>query len=253
MPSVASRGWHRRDPSAPRKPPRTGTAGDRLLGLLDRPWHGAELVQQLGVSRQRVHQVITALSHAGVIRVAVTNPLSFAIARADDTTILLKPEEERVLSALPDQAATTAQKLAVAAHVDQTVVTRVLSTLHQHGFVHPTQSTGKGVMYELTTAGRGHWQRRASLPRAATPPLPFRSGRVQTVLSCLESVGPIRTRDIAQGLGLPLQLINGLMQYLKRRDMVRPVSDARRAPYVLTEEGQRTLAAMRLEELALAA
>jgi hypothetical protein len=59
------------------RPPSTGGvpggSAVRLLALLDRPRRGAELTTLLGVTRQRVHQVVVALSVRGLIRSADPN------------------------------------------------------------------------------------------------------------------------------------------------------------------------------------
>jgi hypothetical protein len=65
------------------------------------------------------------------------------------------------------------------------------------------------------------------------------------VLSYLESHGPIRTRDVGLALGVGKATINALMQYPKRKNAARLVSDAHFAPYELTAEGREILAAMR--------
>ena len=65
------------------------------------------------------------------------------------------------------------------------------------------------------------------------------------MLSYLESHGPIRTRDVGLALGVGKATINALMQYPKRKNAARLVSDAHFAPYELTAEGREILAAMR--------
>jgi Mn-dependent DtxR family transcriptional regulator len=79
---------------------------------------------------------------------------------------------------------------------------------------------------------------------AEEPPLMFRSGRIANVLAYLAEQGEARTIEVARALGFPPQSTNALMQYLKRRAMVRVQSDAFRSPYVLTDEGRELLAAM---------
>jgi predicted transcriptional regulator len=117
--------------------------------------------------------------------------------------------------------------------------------LRAAGLIEQTGTGTYGDLYRLTTEGSMHWQRSAATRRADTPPLPFRSDRVRAVLTCLESRGPIRTRDVGQGLGISPTSINALMQYLKRRNTVRTHTDARHAPYELTPDGRKMLAAMR--------
>lgn len=235
------------------KPPAAHTSAGRLLALLDRPQHGPDLKDLLGVSRQRVHQLIVALLGAGLIRAADLDSPTFAIARTGDRTLLLGYEQERILSALPDNGQTTPKQLASASQIAGTRVLEILKELCALGLAETAESMGKGITYRLTRIGRVHWQRKGAAPRAEPQPLPFRSARVQTVLSCLEQQGSIRTRDLAHGLGLPLQSVNALMQYLKRRQMVRQMGEQVRGYHELTDEGRRTLAAMRAEEYAEAA
>ena len=72
----------------------------------------------------------------------------------------------------------------------------------------------------------------------------FRSGRIANVLAYLAEQGESRTVEVARALDIPRQSTNALMQYLKRRGIVRVQSDAVRSPYALTDEGRELLAAM---------
>ena len=72
----------------------------------------------------------------------------------------------------------------------------------------------------------------------------FRSGRIANVLAYLEEQRESRTVEVARALDIPPQSANALMQYLKRRGIVRVQSDAFRSPYALTNEGRELLAAM---------
>lgn len=103
----------RRRGPPPAKGAMPGPSAERLLALLDRPRHGAELPALLGVTRQRVHQLVVALYALGWVRLADPSFASFAIALKDDPSILLGPEQVRVLSALPETEATTLSKVAL--------------------------------------------------------------------------------------------------------------------------------------------
>ncbi len=70
---------------------------------------------------------------------------------------------------------------------------------------------------------------------------------MRNVLADLDCNAPTRTRDIGLRLKIPPQSINALMQYLKRKNMVRTQTGSGNAPYVLTEDGRQTLAAMQCQ------
>src|SRR5271167_111310 len=70
-----------------RKPvttPAPGASAARLLALLDRPRRVADLPTMLGVTRQRVYQLVVALSALGLIRSADSTHPAFVIALKDD-------------------------------------------------------------------------------------------------------------------------------------------------------------------------
>ena len=233
------------------RPPVTGlspgSSATRLLALLEQPRHGSELPALLGVTAKRIYQLVITLSAYGLIRSADPRFPVFVLARKDDPSILLRPDQERVLSAFPSGQATTLAKIALLTHMSRGKTTTVADALCQAGLIEKTQATTFGDLYRLTAMGSAHWQRSATAPRAdiASQPLPFRSDRVRDVLSHLASHGPTRTRDIGLGLAIPQTSINALMQYLKRKNVVRTQSSARIAPYELTQDGRDMLAAMR--------
>jgi predicted transcriptional regulator len=227
--------------------PRPGTSAARLLALLDRPRHGAELPTLLGVTRQRVHQLVVVLCANGLIRSADVAHPTFVIALKDDTSALLQLDQERVLSAFPEGEATTLSRIAPVIHMPARKLATIAETLRDADLIEKTGVATYGDLYRLTTTGSTHWQRSAAARQADTPPLPFRSGRVRAVLSCLESGGAIRTRDVGLALGISQPSINALMQYLKRKNIVRTQTDARNAPYTLTSEGRKTLVAMQFQ------
>lgn len=244
----------RRRGPPPLKGAMPGPSAVRLLALLDRPRHGAELPALLGVTRQRVHQLVVALSALGEVRLADPTFASFAIALKEDPTILLVLDQERVLSALPETEATTLSKVARAVGMSRGKTESIIELLGEVGLAEQIGSASYGEVYRLTAAGSAHWQRVANVRQADMPPPPFRSDRIRDVLSYLASHGPTRTRDIGLILGLRHQSLNALMQYLKRRKAVRTVNDTRFAPYELTPDGREMLAAMQREgQQALAA
>ena len=91
-----------------------GSTAERLLDALDRPMRGAELLERLGVTRQRVHQLIVKLHAQGRLKLDEQGKVFHIIARSDDPTILLTWEEERLLSVLPDEEPTSVTKITAA-------------------------------------------------------------------------------------------------------------------------------------------
>lgn len=240
-PAVRKRGPPRRMKAVP------NPAEARLLALLDRPRHGARLPALLGVTRQRIHQLLGALFARDLVRPADPDFPSFVLARKDDPSTLLGPDQERVLSAFPDGGATTTlSRIALAKHILRARVATVVEALSQAGFVEKAEASTYGDSYRLTADGAAHWQRSPTARRAriAGPPPPFRSDRIRGVLSLLAGQGPTRTRDIALKLEDAQPTISALMQYLKRKKAVRTLSDARNAPYELTPDGREMEAAM---------
>jgi DNA-binding IclR family transcriptional regulator len=237
-------------PAAQKRGPKPSTAqmpgagAIRLLALLDRPQRGTALMTMLGVTRQRVHQLTVALSAFGLIRLANPDFPTFVIARKDDPSILLRRDEERMLSAFPEVEATTLSRIMRVFEIPTAKLDGITKSLCRMGLIEKAGMATYGALFRLTPAGAVHWQRSLTAPQADAPPLPFRSDRVQSVLSYLESHGPIRTRDVGLALGVGKATINALMQYLKRKNAVRLVSDAHFAPYELTAEGREILAAM---------
>jgi DNA-binding MarR family transcriptional regulator len=201
----------------------------------------------LGVTRQRIHQLVGVLVALDLVRTADPDFPGFALARKDDPSTLLRPDQQHVLSALPDGGATTTlSRIARAACTSHARAATVLEALSKAGLVEKAEATTYGDSYRLTADGAAHWQRSATRPRAgiAGPPLPFRSDRIRDVLSLLAGQGPTRTRDIGRELGVAQPTINALMQYLKRKKAVRTQSDARNAPYELTPDGREMAAAL---------
>jgi DNA-binding MarR family transcriptional regulator len=202
------------------------------------------LAALLGVTRQRVHQLIVALSARGLVRSADPDHPTFVIALKDDASPLLRQDQERVLSAFPETKATTLSKIALAAQMHAGKTATIAESLRKAGLIEKAGAATHRDLYRLTALGSTHWQRSATARHAEMPPPPFRSDRVRTVLSYLQSQGAARTRDVGLTLGIPQPSINALMQYLKRRNAVRTRTDARRAPYELTPDGLEMLDAM---------
>lgn len=223
---------------------RPGTSADRLLALLDRPRRGKELVSDLQVSMQRVHQLVVRLSALGKVRLGEPDRPLHVIARSDDPSVLLCIRGERVLSALPEVGATTRAKIGIAAGVRGADLDSSILNLRESGLVENAGSSEHGTLYRLSRAGAEHWQRAKLARRAELPPLPVRSERVHMVLSYLDQEGPTRTVAVGNALGISRASINALMQYLKRKRLVRKAREGLLAAHELTPEGRTTLQAM---------
>jgi DNA-binding MarR family transcriptional regulator len=230
-----------------RKPSRTvvpGSTAARLLALLETPRHRADLPALLGVTRERVRQLVVSQSAAGRIRGAGSDDPIFALALTGDPVVLLTYAQERVLSAFAEEKATTLSRLAKVAHRPPAVMAQIADFLSDVGLIEEAGRATFGVLWRLTPAGRSHWQRSPHVPEAPEPPLMFRSGRIANVLAYLAEQGKARTVDVARALDIPPQSMNALMQSLKRRGIVRVGPDGSRSPYVLTDEGRELLVAM---------
>ena len=221
-----------------------GSTAARLLNELTQPMSGAELASRLGVTRQRVHQLVVRLHALGRLRVGDKERPLHIIARGDDPSILLNRDGARILSALPDEYATTAPRIAAVTGMPARRTNAALMCLHQQGLIEDVGTVRKHRSYRLTATGAAHVQRRPSARHAEPAPLKVQSERVRSVLSVMADRGPLRIRDVRDSLSLPQASMNALMQYLKRRGLVRKVSSDGTAPYELTDDGRRTLAEM---------
>ena len=227
--------------------PTPGASAARLLELLDQPRRGAELTKLLGVTRQRVHQLVVALSALGLVRFADPAHPTFVIARNDDPSPLLRPDQERVLSAFPETEATTLSKIALVLNTSAAKFAGIVESLLEAGLIENAGKATYGDLYRLTVAGSENWQRSTTVRRADLPPLPFRSDRVRAVLSYFECQGPIRTRDVGVALGISPTSINALVQHLRRKNMIGTQTNAHHVLHELTPEGRKTLVSLRMQ------
>jgi DNA-binding IclR family transcriptional regulator len=219
-------------------------SGVRLLELLDRPTKGNEIVEKLGVTHQRVRQLLIKLHAQG--RVAFGDPENpfWIVMRTGDKTRLLSHEEERVLSAIPRDYATNATKIRIVARMSEDNVKPILNRLIIRRLVEAFEGLQGNREYRITATGLKHPQRRQSGRQAQAPRLPVESDRVRNVLSAILDAGALRIRDLADILKIPSETTNALMQYLKRKDLVRKFSEQFNAPYTLTDKGHSALAEM---------
>lgn len=221
-----------------------GSSADRLLKALDRPMRGTELTALLGVSVQRVHQLVVRLLAQDKIRIGDSSHILHIVARANDPSVLLTRDEERVLSALPDDMKATATGLAAVTHMPVLGVEELLARLCDLGLVENTGTRRGKELYMLSSAGRQHFQRREDARRAKPALLRVKSDRVYDVLSHLSDNGQARIKDVRDALGIAPASINALMQYLKRKQLVRKIGEELGSAYELTDDGRAALAEM---------
>src|SRR4029077_1343322 len=109
-------------------------------------------------------------------------------------------------------------------------------------------STSDGLkgnrVYRITDAGMKHPQYLQSASRAQAPRPPVESDRVRKVLSAIFDSGELRIKDVTNAVSVPHQSINALMQYLKRKRLVKKRGPDLHSPYALTAEGIAALAEM---------
>jgi DNA-binding IclR family transcriptional regulator len=216
----------------------------RLLELLDRPMRGRQLVKELGMTRQGVHQLLIRLYAQGHVRFAdPENPL-WLVMRADDKTPALSRSEERVLSVVPRDYATDAVKIRSAAGVPDAEIHEILERLLLRRLIEASEGLRGNQVYRVTGTGLEHPQRVASAARAQAPRLPVESERVRKVLSAIFDSGQLRIKDVTNTLSVPHQSMNALMQYLKRKRLVRKNGRELHSPYALTAQGIAALAEM---------
>ncbi|MGA8078733.1 MAG: hypothetical protein WB868_15285 [Xanthobacteraceae bacterium] len=221
-----------------------GPGGTRLLELLDRPIKGNEIVEKLGVTHQRVRQLLIKLHAQG--RVAFGDPENpfWIVMRASDKTPLLSPEEGRVLSAIPRDYATNATKIRIAARISEDNVQPILNRLIIRRLIEAFEGLQGNREYRITATGLKHPQRRHSGRQAQAPRLPVESDRVRNVLSAILDAGALRIREVTNIVRIPRESTNALMQYLKRKDLVEKIGDEFNASYALTGKGHSALAEM---------
>ena len=221
-----------------------GASGLRLLALLDQPMRGREIAEKLGITHQRVLQLVIRLHARGYVSIGDQENILWMVMRAGDKTRLLSRDQERVLSAIPREYVTDAKHIRLAARLPEDKVERILERLITARFVESSTGLRGCQVYRLTSAGLSHPQRVRSARRAQELRLPVESERVRNVLSAIADAGALRARDVAKLLKIPRQSLNALMQYFKRKHLVQKASQDLHAPYSLTEMGYAALAEM---------
>ena len=227
-----------------------GPGGRRLLELLDRPRRGSEIVQKLGITHQAVRQLLIKLHAQGLVSFGDPEKPFWMVMRNGDKTSLLSREEERVLSAIPRDYATDANKIKLAARVSDSKVHQILERLLVRRLVETSKGLSETRVYRLSDAGLQHPQRAQSARRAQAVRLAVESDRVRKVLSAIFDSGELRIIDVTNRLSIPRQSMNALMQYLKRKRLVKKSGREFHAPYSLTAEGLAALTEMTRREAA---
>ncbi len=221
-----------------------GPGGRRLLALLDRPMRGREIVEKLGITHQGVRQLLIKLHANGHVRFADPENPFWMVMRAGDKTSVLSRREERVLSAVPHEYATDAVKIRIAAGVPEAEIAQILERLLIRRLIEASDGLRGNRVYRVTAGGLTHPQYIPSASRAQAPRPPVESDRVRKVLSAIFDCGELRIRDVTNTVSVPHQSINALMQYLKRKRLVRKRGPDLHSPYALTAEGIAALAEM---------
>ena len=221
-----------------------GLAGRRLLKLLDQPTKGSEIAKKLGITREAVRQLLIRLHAGGHVSFADPENPFWIVMRTGNKTSVLSRSEERVLSAVPREYATDATKIRIAAGVPESEIQRILERLLVRRLIETSDGLRGGRVYRITEAGLNHPQYLQSASRAEAPRPPVESDRVRRVLSAIFESGELRIRDVTNAVSVPLQSINALMQYLKRKRLVKKRGREFRSPYALTAEGIAMLAEM---------
>jgi DNA-binding IclR family transcriptional regulator len=166
---------------------------------------------------------------------------SFIIARANDPRRLLTRHQARLISVLPKEELSALGAVATAAHLPRKTVDILLWGLADAGLV---RSTARNH-WQLSEEGARHFQRDAKRRPAKLLRLPVYSDRVISVLGELAEQGPKRAMELSEKLGVPGASMNALMQYLKRRELVRKTGLKSAAPHALTALGRDTLDSIR--------
>jgi DNA-binding IclR family transcriptional regulator len=216
----------------------------RLLEVLDRPMRGTEIVERLGITHQAVRQLLIKLHAHGHVRFADPENPFWMVMRPDDKTSVLSRHEGRVLSVVPREYATDATKIRIAAGVPDAEIQQILELLLVRRLIEASDGLRGNRVYRITEAGLKHPQCARSAAPAQAPRLPVESDRVRKVLSAIFDSGELRIRDVTTTVSAPHQSINALMQYLKRKRLVKKSGPDLHSPYALTAKGIAALAEM---------
>ena len=85
---------------------------------------GSEIAEELGLSHQRVRQLVIKLHAQGQVSFGDPDKPFWIVMRVGDKTPLLSRDEEQILSAIPREYATDATKIRLAARLPEHTVQR---------------------------------------------------------------------------------------------------------------------------------
>jgi hypothetical protein len=96
---------------------------------------GSEIAEELGLSHQRVRQLVIKLHAQGRVSFGDPDRPFWIVMRAGDKSPLLSRDEEHVISAIPREYATDAAKIRLAARMPEHRVQQILERLVASRFV----------------------------------------------------------------------------------------------------------------------
>src|SRR6516164_3350547 len=144
-----------------------GAGGRRVLALLHRPMRAREIAEKLGVTDQRVRQLVIKLHAQGYVSFGDPVNAFWIVMRAGDKTRLLSRDEERVLSAIPLEYVTDATKIRLAARIPENKVQKILESLIVRRFVEGSEGLRGNKVCRITAAGLKHPPTRSICASAA--------------------------------------------------------------------------------------
>jgi len=107
----------------------------RLLALLDRPRRATELVPLLGLTRERVSQLIRALLEREFIRSGDPESPTSIVALKQDPSLLLPLEQERLLNRFPEAEATTLSRIVNLGQIPKVKIAAIADSLLEAGLI----------------------------------------------------------------------------------------------------------------------
>ena len=173
-----------------------GPGARRLLDALNRPMRGDQLAERLGITLQRVRQLVVKLHAQGLVKFGDPERILEVVSRTKDKTVLLSHDEARVLSAIPDAYATNVTKMRLAVSLPEKNVQEILDSFVAKHFVAAQDGFTDDTIYQITAAGLKHPQRHEGASLALAPRLPVESDRVHAVLSAIRDARSLRIRDL---------------------------------------------------------
>ena len=146
----------------------TGPLGRRILGLLNRPMRGAEVMEKLRISTQLFRQTAIKLHAQGRLRFGDPKHPSWIVMRANDFTSLLSRTEERVLSAFhPGQVTSFTKLKSSTRRMPEDALVQALEILIEEEIVEAVGGMPENPEYRLAAADASHPQRIETVARSS--------------------------------------------------------------------------------------